>query len=106
MILIKNGEVHIGNRDIINNCDILIDNSKIIKVGKNISSEGIDEIIDATDCTVFPGFVDAAQNWGAVGPGWGDDDLNETTDPITPHLDSVYAFDHDAMNFQSAYEYG
>ncbi len=106
MILIKNGEVHVGNGEVYNNCDVLIDKDKIVKVEKNIEVKSDFEVIDATNKVVFPGFIDTMNSWGAKGPAWGDDDLGEHTDPIAPHLNSVYAFDHDAMNFQSVYEYG
>lgn len=106
MVLIKNGEIHIGNGEVLNNCDIIMENGKIKEIGCNLSANENCEVIDATNDIIFPGFIDAAQNWGAYGPAWGDDDLSETSSPLTPHLDSIYSFDQDAMNFQRTFEYG
>lgn len=106
MILIKNGEVHVGNGEVYYNCDVLIDKDKVVKVEKNIEVKDDYEVIDATGNVVFPGFIDTMNSWGAKGPAWEDNDLGEYTDPIAPQLNSIYAFDHDAMNFQGVYEYG
>lgn len=54
MILIKNGRVHIGNGEILENHDVLIENNLIKKVSKNINVEG-SEVIDATGNEVFQG---------------------------------------------------
>ncbi|MBU1121898.1 MAG: dihydroorotase [Candidatus Omnitrophota bacterium] len=54
-ILIKNGTI--VNADKIFEGDILLSNSKIISVGKNIP-ESADKVIDAKGKHVFPGFID------------------------------------------------
>jgi len=54
-ILIKGAKV-VNNDDILN-ADILINNGKIVKIGKNISDK-VDKNIDAHGKHVFPGFVD------------------------------------------------
>lgn len=106
MYLVKNAEVHVGNGTVYKNCDVLIENDKIKEVGQGLCSEEKTEIIDASGCVVLPGFIDTMNSWGAKGPSWEDDDMSEITDPVNPHLNSVYAFDHDAMNFQEVYQYG
>ena len=58
--LIKNGYVlsmdpAIGEQK---NCDVLIEDDHIVSVGPNLSAEGC-EVIDASNCIVMPGFVDA-----------------------------------------------
>jgi len=46
------------NRDKIEyNVDILIENNKIIKIGKNIETKDIDRFIDATNKVVMPGLI-------------------------------------------------
>jgi dihydroorotase len=56
-ILIKNGRV-IDPANAMNEvCDILVENTKISKVAKNIKADA-DEIIDATNKIVMPGIVD------------------------------------------------
>ena len=106
MVLIKNGEVHIGNGQVKYNCDILTDGQKITEIGENLNCPSNCKVIDATGKVVLPGFVDAVQNWGAYGPAWGDNDLGENSNPINPQMEAIYAFDQDSMNFQCVYEYG
>lgn len=40
------------------NCDVLIEDSLIKSVGKGLSVDDSTQVIDGTDCTVSPGFVD------------------------------------------------
>ncbi len=106
MILIRNGSIVVGNGLVLEKTDVLIDGRHIIKVEEAIEPAKDMEVIDAAGCFVLPGFIDTMNSWGARGPGWSDNDLEETTDPVMPHLNAVYAFDHDAMNFQEVYRYG
>ncbi len=53
-MLIKNADSYIDG--CIKNCDILISDNKIKKIEKNISIQG-EEIFDAKDFYVFPGFI-------------------------------------------------
>ena len=46
MYLIKNGTVHIGNGEVIENCDVLTEGKLIRKVGCHLPEEGA-EVIDA-----------------------------------------------------------
>ena len=54
MILIKNGMIHLPKGET-KKADILIEGEKIIDIAEDISSDS--EIIDATGCEVFPGFI-------------------------------------------------
>ena len=58
MILIKNGNVHNGLGQILENTDILVENGQISAIGKDIVNENA-KIINAEGKTVFPGFIDA-----------------------------------------------
>ena len=58
MICIKNGTLHTAVTRETFVADILIDNGKIVTIGKHISSENA-EVIDATGLHVYPGFIDA-----------------------------------------------
>lgn len=102
-MIIKNGNVHDGRGGVQKCVDILIENGKITKIGKNISAQG--DVVDATGKEVLPGFIDMLTVNGATGPGWGEHDLCEHTNPVTPEMNVVYAFDHDGMNFQQMYKY-
>lgn len=106
MILIKGGTVHDGTGKILENTDILIEGKVIKKIDKAIEVSSDVEIFDARGKVVFPGFIESLNIWGCKGPGWGDDDLKEASDPITPEMNVVYSFDQDSMLFQRVFEYG
>jgi len=57
MILIKNGRVIDPANNVDEILDILVENSHIAKVAKNIKAEA-DTVIDATDKIIMPGIVD------------------------------------------------
>jgi len=72
-------------------------NDKIISVGDMTGSE-IADAYDAKGAMLFPGFIDAHTHLGICEDalGFEGDDLNETSDPCTPHLraiDAVNTFD-------------
>ena len=106
MILIRSGKVYDGKGNILEDTDILIEGSTIKDIGRDIEVSGDVEIFDAKGKVVFPGFIEALNVWGCVGPGWGDDDLGEHSDPITPEMNVAYSFDQDNMMFQRVFEYG
>lgn len=56
-ILIKNGTIYDGDKTPAFKADILIKNNSIAKIGGFEKNEA-DEVIDATDCLVTPGFID------------------------------------------------
>lgn len=108
MIHIKNGLIYtMKNEEIIQNCDILIKNGKILEVGKNLSSENV-RVVDATGKIVMPGFIDAHCHLGMWEDGIGFEgaDGNETTDPITPHLRAIDAINPMDRTFQEARDSG
>ena len=106
MILIRGGKVYDGKGNILENTDILIEGSTIKDIGENILVSKDTEIFDAKGKVVFPGFIESLNIWGAMGPGWEDNDLGEHSDPITPEMNVVYSFDQDSMMFQRVFEYG
>ncbi|MBN2175528.1 MAG: dihydropyrimidinase [Bacteroidales bacterium] len=55
-ILLKNGQIYINDQLVEN--DLLISDSKIKKIRKNISIEGDEETIDCTGLQIFPGGID------------------------------------------------
>lgn len=106
MILIRGGTVHDGKGKVLENVDILIDGKHIKDINKSINVSDDTEVIDAKGKVVFPGFIESLNVWGCKGPGWGDNDLNEHSDPISPQMDVIYSFDQDSMLFQRVFEYG
>jgi imidazolonepropionase-like amidohydrolase len=74
--------------------DLLIEDSKISKIAEKIECDdpGI-EIIDAQGNFVLPGFIDAHSHIGLFEEGVGFvQDGNEMTDPVTPEVRAIDAF--------------
>ncbi|MFP4142588.1 MAG: amidohydrolase [Thermoplasmata archaeon] len=67
---------------------ILIEDGKIVKIGKDIEIPEEAERIDVSGKTLMPGLIEAHCHTGIheEGEGWEGNDTNERYDPITPHL--------------------
>ena len=105
MYIIKNGQVHIGNGEILANTDVLIENGKISEIGKDLQKEGA-EIVDATGKEVFPGFIDTLSSIGCMGLPTYYRDNSEISYPIMPEMDISYSIDPDEVNRQEFYKTG
>ena len=105
MIVIKNGLIHNGLGDTPIQTDIFIKNGLIAEISPNLNIPDA-QVFDANGMDVFPGFIDTLNLWGTKGPGWGENDNDEKTNPISPELNILYGFDQDNMNFQEVYRYG
>lgn len=97
-ILLKNATVFPITSDPIYNGDVLIENGKISKAGKNIATETSVKMIDCGELYLFPGFIDVHTHMGLYdeGTGWAGNDANETAEMLTPHIraiDGAYPFD-------------
>lgn len=102
MLLIKNGNVYLGNGNYRADCDVLCDGSIIRTVGKNLSENGA-EVIDARGMDVYPGLVLGLCSVGSVSFSeflGGSADYNETSAPIVPHMDIRDAFDFEELKRQ------
>jgi len=106
MLLIRSGEVHDGKGNVFSETDVLIDNGKIIKIGKNLKASENAKVVEAKGKFICPGFIDSLNIWGGMGPGWEDKDLAEHSNPVTPHMNVIHSFDQDGMMFQRVFEYG
>ena len=98
MLLIKNAHIKtMAGTELENGCILVDDNGKIAQVAESITAEGA-QIIDAEGRLVTPGCVEAHCHVGlsTASMRWEGADLNESTDPATPHLraiDSIYPQD-------------
>lgn len=97
MYIIKNGLVHtMGCLNTIE-ADVLIEDGKIKAIGKNLEDEGA-TLIDASGKNVYPGLIDGHCHLGMMETAirFEGDDVNEMSDPITPHMraiDGIYPCD-------------
>ena len=108
-ILIKNGYIHTMNKDAeVVEGEVLIQDGKIVSIGKKLDIPEMCQVIDAKEGIVMPGIIDAHNHIGIFEWGIGDAgvDGNEDAEPITPHLraiDGIYPLD---AEFKHSYENG
>jgi imidazolonepropionase-like amidohydrolase len=88
--------------------NILIDREKIKRVSPKRIQDKVDERIDLNGAVVTPGFIDAHTHQGLFQGdiGWAGMDLNEKTDPVTPHLRAIDAINPDDPSLVEAPEGG
>jgi len=110
MLLIKNGRILTMAGYNYDSGSILINNGKIVQVGKEIDVEedSVSEIIDASDCWVLPGLIEAHCHIGITEEkkGFEGDDCNEATEPITPYIRSLDAINPMDSAFHNAISSG
>ncbi len=90
MLLIKNAKILTMSGVNYDNGSILIEGKKIVKIGEDIDvrNNDISEVIDASNCWVMPGIIEAHCHIGIKEEkkGFEGDDCNEISQPITPYL--------------------
>ncbi|MGE5106514.1 MAG: amidohydrolase family protein [Sphingobacteriales bacterium] len=97
---IKNGTVHIGNGQVLQNATIKINNGKIESVGTNISIPADNvKVIDATGKQVYPGLILPSSQLGIQEIGGnavrGSNDFQELGD-LNPNIRSIAAYNADS----------
>lgn len=80
----------------IENGSIYVHNGKIAAVGKTVNAPASATVIDATGRWVMPGIIDSHSHIAL------DDDVNEATSPITPHMMMKDAFDYNDKSIYRA----
>lgn len=106
--LFKRATVYPVTTAVLRETDLLVENGRIAKIGKNLEADSDTSIIDCKDSFLFPGFIDVHTHLGLYdeGTGWAGNDANETIEPLTPHiraLDGVHTLD---PAFKDAIKYG
>ena len=90
MLLIKNGKIMTMSGKNYNRGSILIKDKKIVEIGENININNNEDykIIDAENCWVMPGLIEAHCHVGIQEErkGFEGNDCNEMNEPITPYL--------------------
>ena len=91
MTVIRNGLIFDAVRKDPYYADILIREGKILSIGSDFSE---DDVIDASCCNVYPGFVEAHSHLGLDGYGIGVEgkDYNELGDICTPQMRAIDSF--------------
>ncbi|HEY6248559.1 MAG TPA: amidohydrolase, partial [Candidatus Angelobacter sp.] len=87
-VVIRGGTILTVTHGKIENGSIYIHNGKIAAVGKTVQAPGNATVIDATGKWVMPGIIDSHSHIAL------DEDVNEATSPITPHMMMKDAFDY------------
>ena len=87
---------------------IQIKDDKIIAVGDMNSAPQDDNVLYLQGKTVYPGFIDAHCHMGMAEEGldFEGDDLNEMTDPVSPHLRGLDAINPVNQSFPEAVDAG
>src|SRR5215813_1728075 len=87
-VLIKNAVVMTVTHGNIQGGSVYIKDGKIAAVGKDVSAPSTATVIDAGGKYLTPGIIDSHSHIAL------DDDVNEATSPITPHMMMIDAFDY------------
>ena len=93
-LLIKGGYLKtISGQDIAKG-DILVDGGKIAAIGRKVNEPARCRVIDARGLLVTPGLIDAHCHVGLQGEAsrWEGMDINEISNPVTPHLRAIDGF--------------
>lgn len=108
MIALTNGTVYTMEDTILQNGIVLIEDTKIVAVGNDISIPQDTKVIDVAGRIITPGFIDAHTHIGIdeeihqpIG-----DDCNEMTEPNTAELRAMDAINYRDLAFQDAAKAG
>ena len=88
-VVIRGGTILTVTHGKIENGSIYIHNGKIAAVGKTVNAPSSAKVIDAGGKWVMPGIIDSHSHIAL------DDDVNEATSPVTPHMMMKDAFNYD-----------
>jgi len=111
MLFIKNAKILTMAGKEYENGYISVKDGKITDLGDMVSMPGTeagDTVIDAKGMILMPGLVDAHSHIGMMedSVGFEGDDVNEMTDPVTPHLRAIDGIYHGDRAFKEAYRNG
>ena len=87
-VVIRGGTVLTATHGAIPNGSVYIHNGKIAAVGASVDAPAGATVIDATGKFVTPGIIDSHAHTAL------DNDVNEATSPVVPHMNMLDAFDY------------
>ncbi len=93
-LLIKGGYIKPISGPDIPEGDILVDRGKIAAIGKKVKAPANCKVIDAHGLIVTPGLIEAHCHLGLHGEAsrWEGSDINERSNPVTPHMRAIDGF--------------
>lgn len=97
VIVLKNATIHVGNGKVIDNGTIVINGSKIEKVGINVSAPANARVVDLNGKLVYPGLISSVTNLGIKDVGQmvpSTDDYQELGE-MNPGIRSIVAYNSD-----------
>ncbi len=108
MLALVNGKIVTMEGPTYERGTVVIKGRLIYAVGGGINPPGEARIIDVSGKYVLPGFIDAHTHIGVAEEIYRieGDDINETTDPVTPHLRAIDAVYMEDLAFQDALKGG
>jgi len=108
MLAVINGRIITMAGADIDKGTVLIEGGKITEVGKRVRIPKGARVIDAGGGYVLPGFIDAHCHVGILEEVYRTEgnDINEMTDPVTPHLRAIDAINPEDLGFADALEGG
>jgi imidazolonepropionase-like amidohydrolase len=104
MLAIRGGTVVPIDAPAIPDGTVLIDDGRIVAVGRAVDVPGGATVVDATGRWVLPGLIDAHTHMGTLeeGEGWAGDDHDEATTPVTAQLRALDAINPADEGFRDA----
>lgn len=108
MILLKNAKIYTMDGKILDKGCVLIENGKILEVGKSIKQKESYDIYDFEGKIITPGLIDAHCHLGLFEDaiGFEGSDGNEISDPISPQLRAIDGINPMDKTFDEALEGG
>jgi imidazolonepropionase-like amidohydrolase len=103
MLALNNGKIMTMAGPVIENGSVIIKDQIVESIGSTAGAPAGAQIIDTTGKYVLPGLIDAHTHVGILQEIYPEgDDINETSDPVTPQLRAIDAIKMDDLAFADA----
>lgn len=99
-VVIKAGTVLIGNGNVLRNVFIVVEDGKIVFVGKGYVVKPDAHVLDFADKVITPGFIAANAHMNVT------NQTNEEGKEVTPQMNCLYSVDPKAKDFDEAWRSG